>query len=173
MSRPAVPAPLKRRLYEESGYRCAIPTCRSTSILEMAHIVPWEEVQDHAFENMIVLCAMCHGLYDREKKIHRKSIETYKANLGLMNARYNETERRLLREFLASSDVHVITSVDRFQVANLIDDGHIIAHEGKIRHTFEIYGEKYSVPLKWIYQITRSGTQVLQSLYSEEPTELI
>lgn len=164
MARPDVPAALERRLFEEAGYRCAIPTCRSTSILEKAHIVPWAEVQEHRFENMIVLCAVCHGLYDREKKIPRKSIETYKANLGLLTHRYNETERRVLDYFLDLNNPELlVTSVDSFMVKNLLDDGHLIATPGKIQSKLEIDSETYYVPHTWIYQLTPSGAQLLRN----------
>lgn len=94
------PAALRRALLVESGHRCAIPTCKSTSILEFAHIVPWAEAKEHTFENMIVLCAMCHGLYDREKKIDRKAMLAYKENLGLLRSRYSDAERRVLETFV-------------------------------------------------------------------------
>lgn len=99
-SRPAVPAALKRELFEESGYRCAIPTCKGTSALEMAHIAPWSDVKSHAFENMIVLCAVDHTRYDRGE-IPRKSILAFKNNLALLNGRYSDAERRILDAFAA------------------------------------------------------------------------
>ncbi|TFD53004.1 HNH endonuclease, partial [Cryobacterium frigoriphilum] len=67
--RPDVPAALERQIKEEAGHRCAIPTCRGTSGLQMAHIVPWEVVREHTFENMILLCAVDHLRYDLEKSI--------------------------------------------------------------------------------------------------------
>lgn len=96
--RPAVPAQLKRDLMEEAGYRCAIQTCKGTDALEMAHIIPWSEVREHSFENMIVLCAVDHFRYDNGK-IPRKSIEAFKANLGLLRSRYSDAERRILEAF--------------------------------------------------------------------------
>lgn len=127
MSRPAVPIALKRQLFEESGFRCAIPTCRSTSILEMAHIIDRAIVQEDTFENMIVLCAICHGLFDREEKIPRKSIETYKANLGLVNGRYNDFERRMFvlwaqrgASYVISLEVGASTEINTM---NLVADG--------------------------------------------------
>jgi 5-methylcytosine-specific restriction endonuclease McrA len=43
----------------EAGYRCAI--CKETSGLEIDHIVEWAEVRKHEFNNIIVLCAVCHA----------------------------------------------------------------------------------------------------------------
>lgn len=97
-TRPAVPTALKRSLYEESGYRCAIPTCRGTSALEMAHIEPWSSVRTHTFENMIVLCAVDHTRFDRGE-IPRQSVQAFKDNLALLHGRYSDAERRILEAF--------------------------------------------------------------------------
>src|ERR1700761_5508529 len=92
--RPAIPADLKRRIYMEAGHRCAIPTCRATPI-EIAHIVPWSDVQEHKFENLIALCPNCHTRYDKHE-IDQPSMRGYKANLGIISGRYGEVERRIL-----------------------------------------------------------------------------
>lgn len=90
---------LKRALFEESGYRCAVPTCKTTTVLQMAHITPWSEVLVHEFENMIVLCSHCHGLFDVEKKIPERSIRNFKMNLAVVNGRYNDFERRMFDQW--------------------------------------------------------------------------
>lgn len=56
--RPAIPQQTQRDLLFECRYRCAC-CCESVS-LEKAHIVDWSKSQDHAFENLVVLCANCH-----------------------------------------------------------------------------------------------------------------
>jgi hypothetical protein len=96
--RPAIPAAMKRAVFEEAGYRCAIPTCKGTSALEVAHVVPWSEVQEHTFDNLIVLCAVDHTRYDRGE-IHRKSMHAFKDNLALLRGRYSDAERRILEAF--------------------------------------------------------------------------
>src|SRR5579864_5139251 len=95
--RPDIPAELERRVLMEAGHRCAIPTCRSTPV-EIAHIVPWAKVREHAFENLIALCPTCHARYDNGQ-IDRLSMKGYKANLGLVSGRYSDTERRILEYF--------------------------------------------------------------------------
>ncbi|WP_426506733.1 HNH endonuclease [Dactylosporangium sp. McL0621] len=95
--RPDVPAELKRRLMIEAGHRCAIPTCRQIGPLQIEHIDDWAKVQRHDFENMIVLCANCHGRKGtRHGEIDRKSLRQYKANLAILNSRYSDLERRVL-----------------------------------------------------------------------------
>ena len=102
--RPSIPAGLKRQVYTEAGHRCAIPTCRGTSSLEIHHIKPWSEVKEHKFENLILLCAVCHGRCTKGE-IQTKDMEVYKANLFLLNSRYSSLERRLL-EFFGAQLMH-------------------------------------------------------------------
>ena len=99
-SRPHPPAELERMLMIEAGHRCAIPTCRATAPLEIDHIDDWAQVREHRFENMIVLCANCHGRKgNRRGQIDRKSLRQYKANLAVINSRYSDLERRVLETF--------------------------------------------------------------------------
>src|ERR1700722_13500490 len=74
--------PLKTRLIvlTESGYRCAVPTCRNILALDMHHI--WEVSVGGSDDpsNLIALCPACHALYHRGT-IKRESIYVYKAML--------------------------------------------------------------------------------------------
>lgn len=96
-SRPAVPEDLKRQVLIEAGHRCAIPTCKATTT-EIAHIVPWKDCKAHTFTNLIALCPNCHTRFDHHE-IDRKSMLAYKRNLSLINSRYGDAERRVLRLF--------------------------------------------------------------------------
>jgi hypothetical protein len=95
--RPKIPAKLKREVLIEAGHRCAIPTCKQAPV-DIAHIVPWNDCQDHQFENLIALCPTCHRRYD-SGEIDRKSMKAYKQNLSLLNGRYSSFEIRVLRKF--------------------------------------------------------------------------
>ncbi|MBM9464657.1 HNH endonuclease [Aeromicrobium sp. YIM 150415] len=96
--RPTIPKPIERQVKVEAGHRCAIPTCRGTSALEIAHIIPWSKVRSHTFENLILLCAVCHTRYDNGE-IDRLAMKQYKANLAVLSNRYGEYERRVLEIF--------------------------------------------------------------------------
>jgi HNH endonuclease len=109
--RPKIPAQLDRDVKMEAGYRCAIPTCRQHPV-EIAHIVPWSNVRVHEYSNLIALCGVCHARYDRGE-IPRKAMRQYKANLGIVNARYGEYERRLLDYFATRHRINR----DTFQLA--------------------------------------------------------
>lgn len=121
-SRPRVPASVRRAVLVEAGHRCAIPACHQTTV-EIAHIVPWSEVQEHREENLIALCPTCHTRFDRGE-IDRISMQVYKANLGLLTSRYSDAERRLLSLFEGRPGEIVEVGGDRtFDFWYLVVDG--------------------------------------------------
>ena len=68
--------------------------------LAIEHIEDWAKLKEHEFENMIVLCWDCHGVKgEKPCEFSRVALRQYKANLGLLNYRYGELERRLLEDF--------------------------------------------------------------------------
>ncbi|MEU5130029.1 HNH endonuclease [Streptomyces mobaraensis] len=95
--RPDIPTALKRAVLVEAGHRCAIPTCRQVPV-EIAHITAWSQVKQHAFDNLIALCPTCHTRYDKGD-IDRKSVIQYKENLSVLNGRYTDVERQLLKVY--------------------------------------------------------------------------
>ncbi len=94
MSRPNVPAELKRRVLCEAGHRCAIPACREI-IVDVHHIVPWSKCKEHNYENLIALCPNCHRLADRGH-IDQKSLKIYKANLRYAHDKFSQLEFDIL-----------------------------------------------------------------------------
>ena len=94
MNRPAIPTEIKRRILIESGYRCAIPTCRFP-VTENAHIISWAKTSDHSYENLITLCPNCHALYD-SGKISKEAIIAYKKKLMFLNEVYSRFELDVL-----------------------------------------------------------------------------
>lgn len=78
--RPSLPAELRRSVLVEAGHRCAIHTCRATQV-DVHHIVPWRQLQEHHLENLIALCPNCHRQAERGE-IDRKALLMYKARLA-------------------------------------------------------------------------------------------
>lgn len=76
----AVGKPQKRRLKEQAGFKCAVPTCNATSPLQIHHIIHREEGGLDTDENLICLCSNCHGRY-HEGQIDRQAIRNYKQRL--------------------------------------------------------------------------------------------
>ena len=152
--RPAIPTKLRRAVLIEAGHRCAIPTCRQTPV-ELAHIVPWNKIQEHTFENLIALCPTCHTRFDRGD-IDRLSIEQYKANLTLIGDRYNDLEIRVLESFYRNPDqieIKLPGGMD-LMVAYLIKDN-LLTKIGEVGIYFN------DVPSHEIYAITKSGKQFI------------
>ena len=122
--RPPIPRGLERDVLVEAGHRCAIPRCLQYPV-QIHHIVNWEQCQRHEFENLIALCGVCH---DRTRLggragIDRQSLRRYKANLGIMNSRYNDQERRLLEAFAAQpNSVQVFGADAEFTFMYLLKD---------------------------------------------------
>ncbi|GAA3224417.1 hypothetical protein GCM10010468_51420 [Actinocorallia longicatena] len=78
--------------------------------LEIEHIEDWAKVKEHTFENMIVLCANCHGRKaSGSRSLDRAALKQYKANLGLINQRYSSAEQRLLEYLAAHLDVETMS----------------------------------------------------------------
>lgn len=57
-SRPSIPIDIQRDLMVECGHRCCV--CGENLSLEKAHIIAWSVTKDHSFENLLVLCSLCH-----------------------------------------------------------------------------------------------------------------
>ncbi len=164
MSRDTVPAEVKRAVLVEAGHRCAIPTCRATTT-EIAHIVPWAETQDNSFENLIALCPNCHTRFDQKKDIDRLAVKMYKHNLGILNNRYGEFERRLFEVLSKSNErVFVLGAAGDLLVANAVKDGFF-----EDKHVqgmgFEIKGENgffKNFPMTFTYWVTDAGVEFIK-----------
>ena len=113
-------------------------------------------MQEHTFENLIALCPNCHDMYDNEKKIDRKSMLIYKANLGLLNSRYGETERRILELFSEQSQLNKIRlpGLSAILVLYLLKDG-FLSKTGEGPH---INGS----PSWEEYMLTEAGRQFVE-----------
>lgn len=153
-NRPAIPTKIRRAVLVEAGHRCAIPTCRQTPV-ELAHIVPWSKVKEHTFDNLIALCPTCHTRFDRGD-IDKLSIEQYKANLVLINDRYNDFEIRILESFYNNQEqveIKIPGGMD-LMLAYLVKDG-LIVKKGEVAIYFN------GVPSHEIYGITDLGKQFI------------
>lgn len=164
MNRDPVPAEVKRAVLVEAGHRCAIPTCRATTT-EIAHIVPWAETQDNSFENLIALCPNCHTRFDQKKEIDRLSIKMYKHNLGILNNRYGEFERRLFEVLAKTGDrVFVLGAAGDLLVANAVKDGFFEDKkvEGMGFLVKSSDGFEKNFPMTFTYWVTDAGVEFIR-----------
>lgn len=167
--RPAIPAELKRAVLVEAGHRCAIPTCRAETT-EIAHIVPWEKVKEHTFDNLIALCPTCHTRYDVGQDIDRKAMLQYKANLGLLTSRYGDLERRFLEALAAepSSSGVILPGGMTLMMKHLLDDGMVVIGENS-GGSMGIAG--VMVPAFQTYVVTAKGHRLVQRWVDASPIE--
>ncbi len=164
MSRDTIPASIKRAVLVEAGHRCAISTCRATTT-EIAHIVPWAETQDNSFENLIALCPNCHTRFDQKKEIDRLSVKMYKQNLGILNNRYGEFERRLFEVLAKSGErVFVLGAAGDLLVANAVKDGFFEDKkvEGMGLLVQGSNGFEKNFPMTFTYWVTDTGLEFIQ-----------
>ena len=164
MTRDTVPAKVVRAVLVEAGHRCAIPTCRATTT-EIAHIAPWAETQDNSFDNLIALCPTCHTRYDQKKEIDRLAMKMYKHNLGILNNRYGEFERRLFEVLAKTGErVFVLGAAGDLLVANAVKDGFF-----EDKHVegmgFEVKGSNgfsKNFPMTFTYWVTDAGVEFIK-----------
>lgn len=167
-SRPDVPAAIRRAVLEESGYACAIPSCRATPV-EIAHIEPWAKVQEHTFDNLIALCPNHHTRFDIERRIPAASIRKYKANLAVLNGRYSTLERRLIEAGAsmptgAEFPIHIGV---RILISNLIEDSMV---EEANDFQYQLTGRDLSgIRTTEFYHFTDKGREFIQRWKEAEP----
>jgi hypothetical protein len=160
--RPAIPTALKRKIYVESGHRCAIPTCRQTPV-ELAHIVAWSKCREHTFDNLIALCPTCHTRFDRGD-IDLNSMRNYKHNLGVLNSRYGDFEQRVLHAFAKeshSSEIWLPGGLD-IMLMYLLEDGLL---EDTGRDSGVILND---MPSQKLYSLTQKGREFIDKWISSD-----
>ncbi|MEU3917116.1 HNH endonuclease signature motif containing protein [Streptomyces sp. NPDC029004] len=178
--RPKIPTPLRRKILQEAGHRCAIPACKQSPV-EIAHIVPRRTVQEDVFENLIALCPTCHTRFDRGD-IDTPSMREYKTNLETLNSRYTDIERQLLKSFRREwgefSDIrfpipeesvsfgeHLIHKGMNWMLANLLEDGLIELDAGAAER------ERNPDPEFLTIYLTRKGCEQMKRFYAGEPLD--
>jgi len=170
--RPAIPQALRRRVLVEAGHRCAIPTCRQHPV-DVHHIVEWSTVRRHDFENLLALCPTCHRRM-REGDIDRLAANQYKANLGVMNSRYEPIERRLLLRLGADNEDAVVAmpGLSYFFFGNLLADGLVeecdLATRNPIRGYMLLFDEG---PPAAFWRLTQAGRDLALRLLKAEPLD--
>src|SRR5713101_3732999 len=130
--KPAILRPLERHVLFEAGHRYAIQKYKQTTI-QITHIIPWEIVREHTFDNLIALCPNCHERYDKRHEIDRKAMMQYKANLSVINQRYGDLEKRVLEYFVEHPNEDHIWLPSSFEILllYLLKDGLLVDAIGR------------------------------------------
>lgn len=117
--------PLKTRVIvlTESGYRCAVPTCRNILALDMHHIWEVSAGGSDDLSNLVALCPTCHALYHRGT-IKQESIYVYKAMLLAITRAFDvEAIDRLLFLESCKKDFLVVSGDGLLHFGRLIAAG--------------------------------------------------
>lgn len=117
--------PLKTRVIvlTESGYRCAVPTCRNILALDMHHIWEVSAGGSDDMSNLVALCPTCHALYHRGT-IKQESIYVYKAMLLAITRAFDvEAIDRLLFLESCKKDFLVVSGDGLLHFGRLIAAG--------------------------------------------------
>ncbi len=167
--RPAIPRQLERDVLVEAGHRCAIPTCKQTPV-EIAHIIPWETVREHTFNNLIALCPNCHDRYDKKHEIDRNAMRQYKANLSVINQRYGDLEKRVLEYFAEHPNEDYIWLPSSLEILlwYLLKDGLLVDAIGR---GFSIHISIRDTYSQKRYNLTTKGREVIQKWINAKEIE--
>jgi hypothetical protein len=162
MLRKKISKALERELYAEAGWRCAVPTCRESCSLEMAHIIPVSDGGMNTFENLLVLCANHHTRFDdpRDKRMTREQMIIIKKNLMVINGRYGHFEMRLIEHFSNTGDDSIFLHGREIDVMYLIKDG-LLVEDGIVRANMIDFPPKK-------YSLTEAGLRLLSAWKSAE-----
>jgi hypothetical protein len=136
----------KRLALVEAGHRCAIPTCRHPTT-EISHIVPVSASHDDSFANLIALCPKC-----QKKEIDAQSMRMYKRNLGILNSRYSDFERRVFDQ-IAETDRRsfVVEAGLEITLLHAVNDGLLKRVE------LAAVGIQRGEPTDYRYEVTDEG----------------
>jgi hypothetical protein len=157
--------PLKTQIIvlTESGYRCAVPTCRNILALDMHHI--WEVSVGGSDDpsNLIALCPTCHALYHRGT-IRQESIYVYKAMLTAITRAFDvEAIDRLLFLDSCTTDFLVVTGDGLLHFGRLLAAG-LASAELKSNNNWQI--------VTYAVNISDRGRQLIEAWKQGDRTRL-
>jgi hypothetical protein len=147
----------------ESGYRCAVPTCRNILALDMHHI--WEVSAGGSDDpsNLIALCPTCHALYHRGT-IRQESIYVYKAMLVAITRAFDmEAIDRLLFLESCKTDFLVVSGDGLLHFGRLIAAG-LASAEQKSNNNWQI--------VTYAVNISEKGRQLIEAWKQGDRTRL-
>lgn len=127
--------------------------------------MPYAQTADNSFENLIALCPNDHTRYDQTREIDRMAVRMYKQNLGILNNRYGEFERRVFA-YLAEtgSAMFMVGAGGDLLVANAVKDG-LFADTGLQGMSYDVQdglGGEWSFNMNFVYQVTPSGQAFIE-----------
>jgi hypothetical protein len=160
----------------DSGWKCSVPTCGTTSALEIDHIEEWSEVKEHKYENLIVLCPTHHSMKQKSsnpRDLNAKALHVIKQNQLELAGRYGDVERRVLGFFVRNPDARNVFLPGDFDVllmhlldATLLEkdfsaDGSMVM---KLSEDEEEPTPENSITIRQAYRLTAEGQSAVMAL---------
>jgi HNH endonuclease len=161
--RTNLPLKTKIAVLTESGYRCAVPTCRTILALDIHHL--WEVSAGGTDDpsNLIALCPTCHALYHRGT-ISADSIYAYKAMLIAISGAFDvETVDRLLFLESCDKDFLVVSGDGLLYFCRIIAAG-LASVEQKSNNNWQI--------VTYVVNINEKGRQIIDAWKRGDRTRL-
>lgn len=152
--RKKIPLDIQVKVLTESGYRCAVPTCRAILAIDMHHIQEVSEGGGNDPSNLIALCPTDHALYHRGN-IKPESIYLFKSMLVAITRAFDlESIDRLLFLESCEKDFIVVSGDGLLHFGRLIAAG-LATMERKANNNWQIV--TYSV------NISEKGRQLVDA----------
>jgi hypothetical protein len=146
----------------EAGYRCAVPTCRSSLSLDVHHITQKSEGGSDEIENLIVLCPTCHAAFHRGT-YSKEAIRVWKMTLLQLNNSYDRNAVNLLLLLEKMNFPHFSVSADALlPFAPLIVSG-LVDATPKIFTTPTTAMAGLSVHYHYMVQLSETGQSFMQA----------
>ena len=161
--RNKLPLPVRIIVLTESGYRCAVPTCRNILALDMHHIFEVSAGGGDDPSNLIALCPTCHALYHRGT-IKQESVYVYKAMLVAMSRGFDvEAVDKLLFLESYASDFLIVSGDGLLYFARLIAGG-LATAELKANNNWQV--------VTYAVNISAKGRQLIEAWKQGDRTRL-
>ncbi|QDU18191.1 HNH endonuclease signature motif containing protein [Urbifossiella limnaea] len=161
--RKNLPVNLVTKVLTESGYRCAVPTCRNILALDMHHI--WEVNVGGPDEpwNLIALCPTCHALYHRGT-IKEASIFAWKSMLMTLGRAFDlDTIDKLLFLHTIPEQLLVMSGDGVLQFSRLVGAGLVV---------FSLKANNNWTLVTYQVQLTEKGRLLVTAWKSGDSKEL-
>jgi HNH endonuclease len=131
----------------ETGYRCAVPTCRQILLLDLHHMWQVSEGGGDQAANLIALCPTCHALYHRGK-ISAQSVYAWKAMLMAMGRAFDvQTIDKLMFLNSLSKDFLIVTGDGLLHFDRVIAAGFATV-EQKANNNFQLVSYAVNISAK-------------------------
>ena len=133
--------------------------CRHPTV-DIAHIIPWSEVKEHKYENLIALCPNCHRRAD-SGEIDRKCLRIYKRILQRLTDRYGRFELLVLDELRQERPVEIAGNM-LLLIKNLLDEGLVTTREGIARGNIALNVRMGTIPINVQVFLTEKGQEFVE-----------